>query len=635
MGNGIVLPGLIAIIVVTLGMLALIIFNPKTGSRLLETVSNMKWIIVIPLIIFIFISVFLGWDVALKALPVLFTLFVTLVQVLLFSVLQIGMMYWMISRTDKEIIRQGERRKPTFDELILEPGLKQEIVHLRDIIVDRARYILKGADVSSGMIWNGPPGVGKTHAARALSVEAGCSVIILSAAALSSMFLGAGRFVVGGIARTARKEARRNKHKVAVVVLDEFDAIARTRGGSVGGGPTGPMGGMGGMMGMMGGGMGSNGTLHQLLTEINGAETGDTWLIKLFRRYNLDWILPKPQPVKVIWIGLCNTDIGELDPALVRSGRFGVHLYFKAPAEEQLAALWKLYLKDIADKGLLQGDLDEIVEDLVPLSVNITGSDITEIVKEAMSQTGPDPDALLTFKIIWDRMRIHQYGRPDGELVPVEKEATAAHEGAHAVMLALHPPEGMHVGSATVQPTDKFNGMVVFERDQKRRRQSRKDFFKHILISVASKAAELIFFDEEYGGVTQDWASATGIAEFMLCKAAMGKKKVLMDPAGAETKFERDVIVEAAFRVAYDLISGPYKQAVTAIANALIEETSIPGKRVEELARTGITEEVDAVALIEQRMVEVEEEWLAASEKRARRLRGGAEASATPTTPAA
>ena len=99
--------------------------------------------------------------------------------------------------------------------------------------------------------------------------------------------------------------------------------------------------------GMMGGGMGSQ-ALNQLLVVMDGIDEPPLRKKFVNKRFNtfLDAMYivpqkvfgrrlrlrsPKPRAEQIYFIGACNVPLTSLDPALVRPGRLGRHIYFRTP----------------------------------------------------------------------------------------------------------------------------------------------------------------------------------------------------------------------------------------------------------------------------------------------------------------
>ena len=53
---------------------------------------------------------------------------------------------------------------------------------------------------------------------------------------------------------------------------------------------------------------------------------------------------PKPRKEEIYFIGACNVPIEALDPALMRPGRMGRHIYFRTPTWEDRRDIFDLYI---------------------------------------------------------------------------------------------------------------------------------------------------------------------------------------------------------------------------------------------------------------------------------------------------
>src|SRR5213078_1494178 len=122
-----------------------------------------------------------------------------------------------------------------------------------------------------------------------------------------------------------------------------------------------------------GGGMfgGYGMALNQLLVQMDGIDEPPFFRKFFTNRFNtfLDALyivpqkigsvklrLPKPKPrsEQVYFIGATNVPIDSLDPALVRPGRLGRHIWFRTPTKEDRKDIFELYITKVAHEA----DLD-------------------------------------------------------------------------------------------------------------------------------------------------------------------------------------------------------------------------------------------------------------------------------------
>ena len=56
---------------------------------------------------------------------------------------------------------------------------------------------------------------------------------------------------------------------------------------------------------------------------------------------------PKPRPEQIYFIGATNVPIDALDPALIRPGRMGRHIWFRTPTKDDRQDIFDLYLDKV------------------------------------------------------------------------------------------------------------------------------------------------------------------------------------------------------------------------------------------------------------------------------------------------
>ena len=218
------------------------------------------------------------------------------------------------------------------DDLIGNERAKQEIREVIDMISHPKHYEESGAELPKGMLFVGPPGVGKTLFARAIANEVGIPFYCVEGGALSGIIMGL------GVLKIRTMFARLRKHGKAILFIDEIDSIGSHRQGDKG----------------FGGQADLNMSLNTLLTEMDG-----------FRGCN------------VIVIGATNND-GALDPALMRAGRMDRKIYFQTPTPDERRDLFTYYLNKVKHEK----DGINLVE-MAKLTQNYSPADIATSVNEA------------------------------------------------------------------------------------------------------------------------------------------------------------------------------------------------------------------------------------------------------------
>ncbi len=211
-------------------------------------------------------------------------------------------------------------------------GQDKLINEIKKSIIYPIRYPqgYENIDVNHGFILYGPPGTGKTHIARALANEADATFISLNGLDLESKWVGESE----ANWRNLFAEAKANQP--AIIFIDEFDAVARSRQSHDEYG---------------------NKVVNQILTLMTDIDN---------------------EADNVFVIGATN-NFKALDSAITRSGRFGKHLEVPLPDLEGTKKILDIYTKnkplseDVSKEALAQRLFD----------IKASGADIKYIINEA------------------------------------------------------------------------------------------------------------------------------------------------------------------------------------------------------------------------------------------------------------
>jgi cell division protease FtsH len=247
----------------------------------------------------------------------------------------------------------------TFKELIGNDSAKQEISEVIDMLQNPQPYIESGALMPKGMLFVGPPGVGKTLFARAIANEVGVPFYVLEGGSISGLIMGL------GVLKLKTLFAKLKRHDKCILFIDEIDSIGSRRQADQGFGGTTDM----------------NMTLNTLLTHMDGFHGQGNLLV----------------------IGATNAD-GNLDPALMRPGRMDRRIYFQPPTPEDRKGIFQYYLRKVRNNG--EVDLDEIAM----LTADYSPAEISNVVNEAalisMRPGGPGTVTTEMIKQALDRVAV-------------------------------------------------------------------------------------------------------------------------------------------------------------------------------------------------------------------------------------
>ena len=211
---------------------------------------------------------------------------------------------------------------------------KQEIMEFVSFLKEPGQYQRLGAKIPRGALLSGPPGTGKTMLAKATAGESGVPFFSISGSEFVEIFVGVGASRVRDLFQTARKSAP------CIIFIDEIDAVGKTRSKSTG----------------FGGNDEREGTLNQILTEMDGFNTSEQ---------------------VVVLAGTNRADV--LDKALLRPGRFDRQIAIDRPTMEGRKQIFNVHIKNIiTDTGS-----EFPTGRLAALTPGFSGADIANCVNEA------------------------------------------------------------------------------------------------------------------------------------------------------------------------------------------------------------------------------------------------------------
>jgi cell division protease FtsH len=409
---------------------------------------------------------------------------------------------------------------------------KRELRETVEFLSMPERFLAVGAEPPKGILLVGPPGNGKTLLARAVAGEAGCSFLQASGSEFDEMFVGLGAKRVRELFAAARKMAP------CIVFVDEIDAMASKRS-ETGGGH-------------------ENQTVNQILTEMDGFSGKDG----------------------VVVIAATNL-IGNLDPAILRPGRFTRHIQVTQP---DLSARKEL----LAIHGRGKPFSPELSIDAIARSTaGFSGADLANLCNEAAIRTARDGRTSISdddFDSARDRILL---GTENAiALGPEERSLIAVHEAGHAVVAALtQGSDPIH--KATILPRGGALGAVVRHGDGDRVIVRRGRLLAELRVAMGGRAAERVIYgnDDVSTGAADDIRVAGTLARRMIEEWGMGTR--LVGNASSKASMENaadeaDALVSEALDVAQALVVR-HRDALDAVTEALLERETIDGENIDEL----------------------------------------------------
>ncbi len=198
--------------------------------------------------------------------------------------------------------------------------------------------------------------------------------------------------------------------------------------------------------GMMGGG---SLALNQLLVQMDGVD--DPPFLKRFCTRKLNTLLdatyvvpqklgsvplrarrPKPRPEQIYFIGATNVPLDRLDPALIRPGRMGRHIWFRTPTKDDRVDIFDLYLRKVDHQPDL--DTERRRDELARITNGYSPAMIEQVCSMALTFAHSEGRMEFGWQDIVEAMTTIESGTAMRvEYVPAETRAVAIHEAGHAV----------------------------------------------------------------------------------------------------------------------------------------------------------------------------------------------------------
>jgi cell division protease FtsH len=345
---------------------------------------------------------------------------------------------------------------------------KSELTEVVDFLRDPDRFARLGATLPRGVLLYGPPGTGKTMLAKAVANEAGVAFLHVSGSEFVEKYVGVGARRVRDLFAQARTIGR------AVIFVDEFDALAKQRGGP-------------------------NGheereqTLNQLLVELDGFAPNDN----------------------IVVIAATNR-LDVLDAAVLRPGRFNRKVHVGLPDVRGRREILGVHTRD---KPLTAAvDLDALARK----TYGFSGAQLADLVNEAAilaarggaeAIDGPDLQAG------WLKVAVGTGRRRSMD--ERERAIIAAHEVGHAICGRVHG-DRRRVEEISLFAHGEALGVTVSSQEDNDL-PSESDLHARLVALMGGRAAEELLFHEVTGGASNDFEKATQIATTMVTRFGMGR----------------------------------------------------------------------------------------------------------------
>lgn len=437
--------------------------------------------------------------------------------------------------------KRAQRPDSRFADVVGVEEAKQALEDIVAYLRSPRRFSDLGAKPPRGIVLEGHYGAGKTLLARAVAGEAGVPFIALAGSDFSDMFLGVGVRRVKKLFALARQQAP------CVVFIDEIDGLGK-RSGSTSAAET-----------------ENNRIINALLVELDGFSPTSG----------------------VVVLGATN-NVKNLDPALIRPGRFDRTCHLGLPSVDEREALFALYASRVRTDG--KADFRQLAR----LSTGLSPASIANAVNAAALLAAKEGAAAVTHAHLHRVLEQELMGGPAGEgqaaMNPAERSRIAVHEAGHALIAKL-----LDVGiveKVSILKRGRALGVTLVTDDHDVVLQSEAQWRARMAMLLGGRGAEALMLESLSTGASNDLERVSNMAYRMVTEFGFSKTIGPFSYAGLPERDRRVNDHPEAIAEARDIVKGiedecalllqTHRTALEHLTAALLEHETVRGAVVDE-----------------------------------------------------
>jgi cell division protease FtsH len=441
----------------------------------------------------------------------------------------------MVTGKSPHVVYRADQIQTRMSDVVGIDPIKSEVVRSLNLFLAHKTYSgTMGGSPRRGLLFEGPPGTGKTHLARAMAAEAGVPFLFVSGTAFQTVWQGQSGKKIRNYFKALRKAALREGG--AIGFIEEIDVIAQARSGVSAAFTPAVISGCSGTTclpstyaqpaglvtnGFAGSGD-SAGIINELLVQMQSfdALTGSQKLAGWFvDKLNLLLPLhrqvkrPAATPANILLIAATNR-ASTLDPALLRPGRFDRQLTFELPTKSGRRQLIDHFL--ISKNHDAELDEDEKRDALAAICMGYSPVMLENLFDEGLISAVRRGSTSMSWEDVEHaRLSIDVgLGQPV-EYTDHERRLIATHEAGHATTAWLKAPQ-RRLEVLTIIKRKGSLGLLAHGDREDVYTRSRSEMEALVQIAMGGQCAEELFFGDVSTGPGGDLLYATNTAAEMI-----------------------------------------------------------------------------------------------------------------------
>jgi len=245
---------------------------------------------------------------------------------------------------------------------------------------------------------------------------------------------------------------------------------------------------------------------------------------------------PKPRQEQIYFIGATNVPIQQLDPALIRPGRLGRHVWFRTPTRNDRKDIFDLYLAKVAHHPDL--DRPHRRDELARMTMGYSPAMIEQVCSMALTIAHHSARDAFGWDDLVEAMTTVESGTAiNVDYVPDETRAVAIHEAGHAVAAHVYM-KGAESTRISIRRRGASLGHHMALEKEERFSSWRSEEIARLVWALGAMAAERVFYGENSTGVGGDVQAATDRAAWIVGACGMAPEFVEVQRCDDESEDE-------------------------------------------------------------------------------------------------